>query len=140
MGDPRYPIVDLLAFVDDEFDDSLVSRLSDLVADLGSSRSWTIGPPRVVDQADSSGIRTVGLVQQIYAAFDDGENLLDEATDRAQLAEVRIIVAAVESLSADTGLDFGLELDGGSVGWVEGGSATDDLRVGLIESWAQRFA
>lgn len=137
----HHPVVSLLAFIDDEFDDSIVEDLRQLVSDLGGSREgWVIGPPTVVDEVDDAGIRTTGLVHHVFSAHDEGGRLLDEGTDRQLLDEVRTIVSGLERLSRTAGVDFGLELDGGSVGWIEGGSVSDDLRIGLLESWAARFA
>jgi hypothetical protein len=139
MDGGRHPVVPLLAFVDDDFEESLLEALRQSVADL-AARDWLIGPPQVVDQVDEFGVRTVGLVHQLYAAYDETGALLDEATDRALLEEARTVVGAVERLSEVAGVDFGIELDGGSVGWVEGGTMTDDLRTGLLDAWAARIA
>lgn len=140
MSPAPHRAVVLLAFVDDEFDESLVGALSEMAADLAGSRSWTVGPPEVVDETDELGVRTLGLVHQVYPAFGDEGALLDDATDRALLDEVRVIVSQLEALSESAGVDFGLELDGNSVGWVEQGARSNDLQVGLLDAWAERFA
>ncbi len=137
-----HPVISLLAFVDTDFAEHHVDELRQLAEDLAASRdNWLLGRPRFVDESDEEdGVRTVGLVHDVYSAFDDRGALLDEAVDRQQFEEVRALIAGLQAVSARGGIDFGLELDGGSVGCIEQGEVTEDLRVGLLEAWSSRFA
>jgi hypothetical protein len=137
-----HPVISLLAFVDSDIDETLVDALREATAAIAAERDdWVLGPPELVDESDAgSGIRTVGATLALYAAFDGGGELLDEAIDRRQLEDVRALVAAIEPVSARHGADIGFELDGESVGWLESGAMTDGLRVGLLDSRAARFA
>ncbi len=138
--DMNHPVVPLLAFIDSEFDEEHVQALRELVSGLAVARAeWVLGPPQFVDETDDAGIRTVGILHHVYSAFDDAGRLLDEEIDRTQLEEVQALVDGLQRLGRRTGVDVGLELDGGSVGWVEHGEITEDLRVGLLEAWAARF-
>jgi hypothetical protein len=136
-----HPVVSLLAFVDSDFAPHHVEELHQLADDLAARRNdWILGPPRFIDETDEDGVRTVGLIHRVYSAFDDRGTILDDAIDRRQLEEVRALIAGLQALSAASGIDFGVELDCGSVGWVEQGELTADLRIGLLEAWAARFA
>jgi hypothetical protein len=136
-----HPEIPLLAFIDSDFGEADADQLRAVGEELAAKRHhWVLGEPRFVDETDDQGVRTVGILHHLYAAFDETGRLLDEGIDREQLDEVRTIVAALQSVSARTGIDLGLELDGDSVGWVERGRLTEDLRVGLLEAWASRFA
>lgn len=133
--------IPLLAFIDSDFDENQLDDLRQSAARLAASREeWLLGAPRFIDETDEAGIRTVGIAHQVYAAFDDAGRLLDEAIDRKQLDEVRALVATLQEVSERNGIDLGLELDGESVGWIEQGDLSEDLRIGLLEAWAARFS
>ena len=116
-----------------------VDRLREVARDLRAQRTdWLLGAPEFVDETDDTGIRTVGILHRLYAAYDEEGRPLDESSDRRQFDETRAIVEALQVASASARIDLGLELDGGSVGWIEHGELTDSLRVGLLESWGAR--
>jgi hypothetical protein len=137
-----HPVISLLAFVDSDFVEDDVDQLRQLAEDLAASPvGWLLGPPQLVDETDhEDGVRTVGLVHHVYAAFDARGALLEESVDRQQLEEVRELIAGLQAVSARSGIDVGLELDDDSVGWIEQGELTQSLRVGFVEAWASRFA
>ena len=137
-----HPVIPLICFVDDDVAEDDVDQLRQLARDLSASRQdWLLGPPQLIDDTDEEdGVRTIGLVHHIYAAFDERGALLDEAVDRQQLEEARALIVGLQAVSARAGMDFGLELDGDSVGWIEQGAPTEDLRIGLLEAWASHFA
>jgi hypothetical protein len=135
------PVVSVVAFVDSDFDEQHVRDLRELADEWASTRGdWVLEPPRFIDETDDAGIRTVGIVHRVYAAFDEDGAFLVEAIDRRLLEEVRWVVAGLQGISGRTGIDLGLELDGESVGWIERGELSEALRVGLLEAWASRFA
>jgi hypothetical protein len=137
----NHPIVPLLAFVDCDVDERQVAMLAALADELATARDdWVLGPPRFVDETDEVGDRTVGIVHMLYSAFDETRAPLDEDLDRKHLGEVRELVEGLRRVTAGTGIEMGLELDGDSVGWVEQGEMTGDLRVGLLEAWAAKYA
>jgi hypothetical protein len=137
-----HPVKSLLAFVDSDFVEDDVDHLRQLAEDLAAGPvGWLLGPPQLVDEVDpEDGVRTVGLVHHVYAAFDTRGALLAESVDRQQLEEVRELIAGLQAVSARSEIDIGLELDDDSVGWIEQGEVTQSLRVGFLEAWASRFA
>jgi hypothetical protein len=135
-----HPVVPLLAFVDSDYAEEDIKRLGQVAADLAARADWLLGPPEFVDETDEEGFRTVGLLHRLNAAYDADGQELDEETDRRQFEETQAIVEALQEFSGSTGVDLGLELDGGSVGWIEKGELTQSLRVGLLESWGARFS
>jgi hypothetical protein len=137
-----HPVMSLLAFVDTDFVEHDVDQLRQLAEDLAADPDgWLLGPPQLVDDINQEdGVRTVGLVHHLYAAFDERGALLDEAVDHQQLDEARALITGIQAVSARTGIDVGLELDGDSVGWIEQGDATEALRVGFLEAWSSRFS
>lgn len=137
-----HPVISLLAFVDTDFVEHDVDQLRQLAEDLAANPDgWLLGPPQLVDDTNQEdGVRTVGLVHHLYAAFDERGALLDEAVDHQQLEEARALIAGLQTVSAHTGIDVGLELDGDSVGWIEQGDVTEALRVGFLEAWSSRFS
>jgi hypothetical protein len=136
----NHPIIDLLAFIDGDVDEADVDALSQLAERLAQgNHRWMLGAPQFVDEIDEDGIRTVGLLHKLYAAYDASGRLLDESTDRRSLEEVQLLVSELQSISGSAEIEIGLELGGESVGWIEDGEMTESLRVGLLESWAARF-
>lgn len=139
MSAPNHPITQLVVFIDSDFDDADAHALRDVATALSDHDiDWVRGPPRFVDESDDDGVRTVGLVHEIHAPRDRDDRLLDAATDRRELTEVRTLVDELAKLSAIHQIDLGLELDGDSVGWIEAGQMTTSLRDGLLASWAAR--
>jgi hypothetical protein len=136
-----HPISTLLAFIDSEYDESDVAAVRDAVtAIVGSRDDWLLGPPQFVDQAAEDGGRDVGAVLYFYSSFDENGRLLDEASDRAAMEDARAFIEGLAPVSAEKGIDIGFELDLDSIGWIEKGEVGEDLRVGLLEAWADRFA
>jgi hypothetical protein len=132
--------VPFLAFVDDEIEEHNASELRRVAERLaGRGGGWVLGPPEFVDETDAAGVRTVGVLHRLNAAFDESGEPLDSAIDRMQLAEVETLVGALVPFSAASGVSIGFELDGGSVGWIESGTPTESLRLGLLESWTERL-
>lgn len=137
---PDHPKQKLLFFVAQDVDASIRDCIRRLVDKLAVSRSWVIGPPRIVDVKDSgnSPSETVGGELQIYSALTPGGLARD--VDGQHFDEVTSIVDAVKVLSAQSGLAFEFELDGTFVGAIEDGELDRSLRVGLLQEWKKHLS
>lgn len=121
----------LLAFVSQDFEEDLCSILEEHIAGLASSRTWSLGPPKYVnDQSDSP---TLGGVLEIYSAIPKGSLSLE--LDRTNYQEVVSFVDSMSQLSADYELAIEFELDGTFVGSIEDGTMDTSLRDGLLDEW-----
>ena len=135
----HHPRQKFLFFVAQDINDSIRSKIRQLIDTISSSRSWIIGPPRFVDSVDKIGtiqdspIETLGGELEIYTALHPLK--LPKDIDRQHLKEVEAIVDAVRVLSEYEQLAFEFELDGVSVGAIDDGIINKTLRVGLLNEW-----
>jgi hypothetical protein len=141
---PEYPRQCLVFFVVQEADDVIRAAIRGMIEVLATERKWVIHAPRYVEEvyAASAGpgdvpIVTIGGVLEIYSAIGTD---LPRDTDLAHLEEVECVVRATQVLSADMGIDFEFELDGVSVGTIEGGILDRSLQIGLIGEWRRHLA
>jgi hypothetical protein len=131
--------VTLLAFVDSELDDVVISAIQQLVADSRELRYWVTGPPEFVDY-EEGGVRTVGVRLQLLAPRSTAGDPLPGAIDRALLEDVRTLVDALRTTSELHAIDIGFEMDGMSVGWIDRGVGDELLMTGLIGEWEAHLA
>jgi hypothetical protein len=129
----------MLAFIDDDPTQAAVAGIKQAAEELRDECEWVIGPPYFVDETEQEGDRTVGIVLELYSAYDESGEILDPEIDRRHLEEVLALIHAAEKVSADNGIAIGFELNQDSVGWIDAGRWSEDLRAGLVEPWAARF-
>lgn len=126
----------LLFFLDCEFDEPAVEQVRS-IADRLSTMNWPLAPPQLVDQWDTSmdgAARTVGLLVEVPA---DTHPTPDDAD---ALRGVEAVVAELSALTQHGGLEFGAELDGTSVGWIEEGAADHGIVEGLLRPWREQHS
>lgn len=135
----NHPRQKFLFFVAQDITDSIQDKIIQLIKNITSSRSWIIGPPRIVSSIDKmeatqdSPIETLGGELEIYSAAHP--LTLPKDIDRQHLEEVEAIVEAVRVLSEHDQLAFEFELDGVYVGAIDDGIINKTLRVGLLDEW-----
>jgi hypothetical protein len=132
---PEYPKVMLLGYVEDEVGPGTVARLEQLVAELVQAREdWADEPPEFVDNVDSAGVRTCGVLLWL-TDMQASEAVTVSEVDRRELADVKAVVDALAGFSGRTGLTIGFEYGGDSAGWIEAGQPDELIREGLIGEW-----
>lgn len=135
----NHPRQKFLFFVAQDINDSIRDKIIQLIINIASSRSWIIGPPRIISIIDKmeakqdSPIETLGGELEIYSATHP--LTLPRDIDRQHLEEVEAIVEAVRVLSEHEQLAFEFELDGVYVGAIDDGIINKTLRVGLLNEW-----
>jgi hypothetical protein len=140
---PDHPKLPFLFALDEEYSEDDVKAMEVLVEQLGKSREWLLGAPEYVDQSqttewdgpDDLPIRTVGGVIELFSAFPPWGDRLPRETDLAHLAEVKAIVEALKTFTAQRKLHVTLELDDTWVGQIVDGFADDMVTDDLIGEW-----
>ncbi|GAA4263084.1 hypothetical protein [Dactylosporangium darangshiense] len=135
-----YPKVALLGYVDDEVMPDTVAGLERLAAQLLQSREWAGAPPEFVDNIDSAGVRTCGVLLWLTDVRASGEVTVSAELDRRELADAKSVVDALAAFSGRTGVTVGIEYGGDSVGWIEAGRPDEGIREGLIGEWERGVA
>jgi hypothetical protein len=130
----------LLFFLSEDVTDRKRQLINDFVRSIEDSRSWTICPPKFVDEASEIAearadlpILTVGGALQIFSATGDGS--LPRDLDEKNLDDVEALIHAVKHLSRDQSLSFEFELDGVYVGAIDNGISDRALDQGLLQEW-----
>ena len=96
----KQKICKLLFFVDQEFEDSLIDEVEELIQGLAASREWQLGPPAFVSEEDNNEIYILGGLFSLYSAY--APTKLPEEVDRIHLEEVKEIVRQVQGFSAES--------------------------------------
>ena len=108
---PDHPIEQFLFFVDDLFDPKHADALRSLVSELAKERSWVIGPPRFVYQAEelpagaSSGdqrARLLGGALRLYSALPPWGASLPRDVDREHYLEVAHLILRLGDFARET--------------------------------------
>ena len=129
----KQKICKLLFFVAQEFEDSLIDEVEELIQGLAASREWLLGPPAFVSEEDNNEIYILGGLFSLYSAY--APTKLPEEVDRIHLEEVKEIVRQVQGFSAERKLTFTFELDQEEVGEIKDGKLDEALQVVLLEEW-----
>ncbi|WP_238019922.1 hypothetical protein KZZ52_26715 [Dactylosporangium sp. AC04546] len=137
---PEYPMVALLVFVEDKVEPDTAAGLEQLAAELVQSRDWAGEPPEFVDDVDSAGVRTCGVLLWLTDVRAPEAATVPAELDRRELADVKVLVDALVGFSARTGLTIGIEYGGDSAGWIEAGQPDKLVREALIGEWERRLA
>lgn len=130
----------LIFFVAQDIDDVARREVPNLIERLSNALGWSINPPRLIDEHDSSdigpndeAIDTLGGELEIYSAIENRD--LPRELDVQNFYEVAAVVAAVQRVSKEFDLSFDFELGGSFVGSIESGETDKLLELGLIEPW-----
>jgi hypothetical protein len=129
----------LLCYVDGQPWPEAIERVCQWVAALRQVRDWAVGPPEFVNEFAGND-HTVGVVLRLLPAFDLGGRENPPEVERELLADAEALVASAQRFTDDGTVGLAFELDGESVGWVEGGSADQMLTEGLLDPWRARVA
>jgi len=127
----------LLFYFSEDFAESDVASLQQLIAGLASARQWVDEPPQFIDhtQDDDSDteepVRTVGG----FLRLPHPDDVSDRQAEKAHYEEVECIVNALSAFTADTECEFELELGGTYVGDIANGEPNQLVTVGLLEEW-----
>jgi len=138
----HYPRQRLLFFVAQDVNDEIRRAVKNLLEEIAEGCSWQVSAPEFVDAISHSETRegdcpeeTVGGLLEIYSARDG----LPEHLDAQALANVELLVKAVQGLSLSYPLEFEFELDGVFVGVIENGALDDTLEQGLLGEWRRHL-
>jgi hypothetical protein len=117
---------------------SLTERLSALLTRVSESRSWSIGPPLLVDVVDERDDATpcqrrIGGLLEIFSAVPP--HTLPAELDRQNFEEVSALVVALQEFSLETRAKFEFELDGESIGSINQGHIDRSLEFGFLDEW-----
>jgi hypothetical protein len=139
MAVSGYPEVSLLGYVDGEVVPDTVVGLEQLVAQLLQAREWAGAPPECIDNIDSAGVRTCGVVLWLTDVLAPAAVTVSAELDRRELADAKAVVDALAGFSGRTGLTVGIEYGGESIGWIEAGRPDAGICEGLIGEWERRI-
>jgi hypothetical protein len=124
----------LLAYVTSDVTDGDVVALNALAASMAQAETWTVGPPRFVDEVDDSSgskpedepVRTMGIVLPVSSPG---------AIPETPVSEPERFLAALADLSRARKIDFEVLLDDTYVGEISSGEMDRLLRDGLLAQW-----
>jgi hypothetical protein len=134
----------LLFYIVSDVDQIVRTEMRSLVHGLADATSWTVGPPRFVqdrkepqEPADLP-VETVGGCLQIYTALPPWS--LPHDVDLQHLHEVETLVTRLCDFSRHAGLEIEFELDGEYVGAIENGEMDRSLSIGLLGEWRRKLS
>lgn len=123
----------LIFHVAQDLDQTIRSKVQQLVNEVAASRIWSITPPSFIDEIDESGAEVVGGILEIYSALPP--NILPIEMDSKNLDDVEALVGAVKKLSENENFSFEFQLDTTFVGAIEDGVIDRVLLDGLLVPW-----
>jgi hypothetical protein len=140
------PTQRLLFFPSEDVSDRKRQVIDDFVNSIEDFRSWTICPPKFVDEASKiaegtadQSILTVGGALQIFSATANGS--LPRNLDEKNLDDVEALIHAVKRLSREQSLSFEFELDGVYVGAIgDFGSRVGSRPSSVLEEPSESIA
>jgi hypothetical protein len=102
--------------------------VEDCLNSLTQRTDWLVQTPELVNEGTAEDW-TLGFLLRVPIPSTD------RSVESAALADVEAVVQSMEEVSGTCGIEFGLELDGRSVGWVAGGLRDQLLIDGLLQPW-----
>lgn len=123
----------LVFYVAQDLDQSIRSKVQQLVSEIAVSRPWSIAPPSFINEVDERGTEVVGGMLEIYSALPP--NKISVEMDSKNLDEVEVLIGAVVKLSENEGISFEFQLDNTFVGSIEDGVIDRVLLDGLLVPW-----
>ncbi len=134
---PDHPTTLLFFYLEEDPDEELKDKLSDLIEILANSTDWTIGPPVFIDETQPDGdepdIRTVGGAFELYTGAP-GYSAPAEI-GRRQFKEVERIVSALRDLSGRIGVTIVFQENANTVGRIENGVVEKAFQFIFLERW-----
>ncbi len=129
----------LLFFLSDEYADSDVSRLEEVISELANDGDWMLGPPKFIDQIEESEstnpedeeIRTVGGFLELHPRSGQ----VNQFIEKSHYHEVDRVIKALVGFGEETGCEIELELGGTFVGDIKEGIPSELITVGLLDEW-----
>jgi len=131
---PDHPRLDLVFVIIGGTRPSLDIDLEALLQNISHTRSWTLGPPEMVELEQEGRI---GGVLQVYSALPPWGDKLPKDVDAANLDEVKSLVRALKQFSSAHGVEIEFELGGIDVGAIRNGSSNQNLAEGLLDEWGR---
>jgi hypothetical protein len=140
---PEHPREVLLIAVDGSGNDYQAELMQALVEDLRTARGWSTTLPTFVNEEDDAEeleedeepIRTVGVFVELYSGFPPWKDRLPVGVDRAQLEDVRYLIATLAELSRAMALDLAVEYAGETIGEIVNGEPDEGVTIGLLGEW-----
>lgn len=141
--DPEHPRVELFFYVVDGSKAASHEDIARLIVDLTLERDWLTGPPEFVhtieaDEESEEPLETLGGAFELFSAFPPYVLPID--VDRRQLEEVETILSTLQEYSRATGVEFDVMFNGESIGTVERGKISDELRSIFLDPWRETLA
>jgi hypothetical protein len=127
----------LLFYFSEDFTESDVASLQQMIAGLASARQWIAEPPQFIDHTEDvesnadQPVRTVGG----FLRLPHPDDVSDRQTEREHYEEVVCVINALSAFTADSECEFELELGGTYVGDIANGKPNQLVAVGLLDEW-----
>jgi hypothetical protein len=139
----EHPTQSLLFYLSSDFDDQMVEKMENCVAELAVSRNWVIRPPEFINIEDKmehvnsqdEPIRTVGGMLEIYSNLPPWDKKIPKDVDQAHFEEVQAIIEALVKFSKELECEITFELDEEEIGSIQEGIMDSSLSEGLLSEW-----
>ena len=128
-----HPVDFLAVMVEGPPEPSIAAAMRAVTADLAGRRTWTLGPPRLLDGPSPR------IELAIYSARPPWGAELDPDVDRAHLDEVKELFRAFGPISADHRCSLEVELGGETIGFIESGVLDSMLADSLLAEWERHL-
>ena len=122
-------------------DDSVLEKLGAAVSWLSVLRTWTLGPPQILQCAAGSPDEeeSYGLVLDIYSALPPWDERLPFAIDLAHYNEISLVIDVLSTLSGQSSYELQCYLDDVYVGSIGEGIADRLIQEGLLGEWRRHL-
>ena len=122
-------------------DDSVLEKLGAAVSWLSVLRTWTLGPPQLLQCAAVSPDEeeSYGLVLDIYSALPPWDERLPVAIDLAHYNELCLVIEVLSTLSGQASFELECYLDDVYVGSIVDGMADRLIQEGLLGEWRRHL-
>lgn len=133
----------LLVCLTEDFTNTDVRALRDLIGLVAHEREWALKPPQFIDELDDAScsklgdepIRTVGAVLRLDKRNGD----TDRVWERKLLADTEFMIARLTRFSRERKCEIELELGGELVGDIRNGEVSAGITDGLLGEWRRRI-
>ena len=104
-----------------------------------AGRTWSLGPPRVVDEPDEGGAgRSLGGVFYVYCGHAPWADRLPIDVDSAQLRETRDLLQQLGALSTEVG-PLRVWFDGEEIGEIVDGRIDNVIQSERLQEWERNL-
>lgn len=131
-------IQQLLFFISDDFDDSLVNKVFDFINSMLKERTWSFSSVEFVNQIDlpvnSSLDNPVWILGGMFYLYKNVNEI-----EKKQYDDVDYILNKLSEFSKESGHEWEIELDYENVGTIKNGKLDKSLKEGLLGEWSRHL-